>query len=463
MAVTNANVANEITPRGAGVFSRFERLVALRYLRSKRADSFISVIAVFSFIGIALGVATLIIVMSVMNGFRAELLGKILGLNGHILIQGVDGKLTNFDAIAVQARKVPGVTRVAPIIDGEVLASGRLGSTGALIRGMREEDLKTQTVVASTIFDGTSPATMSTGDLRFPPDIRDQKGPAWDAHRAEILTRFQGSNAVIIGGGLADRLGINIGDAIKLTSPNGAQGPFGIVPRSNVYRVVGFFRVGMSEYDSRIVFMPLQEAQAFFNYEGAVSALEVMIDNPDNVTAMRMPMYNVAGPGNMVVDWMQLNSSFFSALMVERNVMFLILTLIILVAALNVISGLIMFVKDKGQDIAILRTMGASSGSILRIFFLAGASIGIVGTILGLILGTAFCANIEAIREFIQTLTGWKLFPDEIYFLSEIPAKMNPHEVITVVIMSLTLSFLATLYPAWRAARLDPVEALRYE
>ncbi|MFZ1988734.1 MAG: ABC transporter permease [Alphaproteobacteria bacterium] len=438
-------------------------MVALRYLRSRRSDSFISIIAGFSFTGIALGVATLIIVMSVMNGFREELLGKILGLNGHMLVQTGAGKLDDYDALAAKVRKVPGVTRVAPITDGEVLATGRGGSGPALVRGLRAEDLKSLTVVSSTLYDNVPLADASSNDLALPPPVDKQKGPAWDAHRQEILSRFEGSNAVIIGEGMASQLGISLGDSIRLTSPNGAQTPFGMVPRSQAYKVVGFFKIGMSEYDSRIIFMPLAEAQDFFNMEDTVSSLEIMVANPDDVKAYRTPILDAVGPPIYVIDWQETNSSFFSALEVERNVMFLILTLIIAVAALNVISGLFMFVKDKGQDIAIMRTMGASSGSILRIFFMAGASIGVFGTLAGFLLGVVFCANIETLREWLSKLTGTTLFDPTIYFLSEIPAKMNPHEVFWIVAIALTLSFLATLFPAWRAARLDPVEALRYE
>ena len=452
-------------PKQRGAFSRFERSVALRYLRSRRSDSFISVFAGFGFTGIALGVATLIIVMSVMNGFRAELLGKILGLNGHMSVQSSFGKLPDYDAIAARIRKLPGVTRVAPILNGEVLASGPGGSAGVLVRGMRAEDLKSLTVVSSTLCDSTNYANDSvfSDDLKLPASCPKQKGPAWDAHRAEILSRFQGGNAVIIGAGMAEQLGLSLGDSIQLLSPNGPQTAFGVVPRVQAYKIVGFFKMGMSEYDSSILFMPLEAAQDFFNFDNNVTALEIMVDNPENVAAFRTPITNAIGVPAIVTDWQQMNSSLFSALEVERNVMFLILTLIIAVAALNVISGLFMFVKDKGQDIAIMRTMGASSGSILRIFFMAGASIGVFGTLAGFILGVVFCANIETLREFLQKITGTTLFDPTIYFLSEIPARMNAHEVFWIVMMSLSLSFLATLFPAWRAARLDPVEALRYE
>jgi lipoprotein-releasing system permease protein len=451
-------------PAPPGAFSRFERMVALRYLRSRRSDSFISIIAGFSFTGIALGVAVLIIVMSVMNGFRAELLGKILGLNGHILVQGANGELANFDALAATVRAVQGVVRVAPIVDGEVLASSRTGNTGALIRGMRREDLKSLTVVSDCLMGGEIESSDTEGAGTSSAVLGGKCKPA-PAQRDRILAKFDGDDAIIIGAGMADHLGLAVGDSIKLTSPNGAQTPFGVTPRSKPYKIVGLFRMGMSEYDGRIAFMPLAEAQAYFNLDtdNSVTALEIMTANPDEVWRLRPEIYEIVGTASRVLSWQDLNSSFFSALQVERNVMFLILTLIILVAALNIVSGLIMFVKDKGQDIAILRTMGASSGAIMRIFFISGASIGVFGTLGGLILGTLFCNNIEALRELLQKLTGATLFDSTIYFLSELPAKMDPHEVVAVVLMALGISFLATLYPAWRAARLDPVEALRYE
>jgi lipoprotein-releasing system permease protein len=413
-------------------FAAFEWMIATRYLRPKRADGYISIISILSLAGIALGVAALIIVMAVMNGFRHELLSRILGLNGHAVVQSYTGDLPNFDAIAAKVRAVPGVVRAAPIIDGQVMASANGVNSGVLVRGMRQADLKSLTMVSSSLSSGA-------------------------------LAHFKGGDEVIIGQRLADKMRLVPGQTITLIAPHGDVTPFGTTPRIKTYRIAGTFNVGMSEYDSTFVFMPLDQAQLFFNQDKTVSGLEVMVRDPDNIKALVAPIGQAAGPYSRVVTWQDMNSSLFGAVEVEKNVMFLILSLIILVAALNIISGLVMLVKDKSADIAILRTMGATRGAIMRIFFIAGASIGVSGTAIGLIVGSVFCANIESIRQALQSLTGTTLFNPEIYFLSRMPAEMDPQEVVAVVVMALALSFLATLYPAWRAARLDPVEALRYE
>ncbi len=413
-------------------FSGFEWMVAGRYLRARRQESFISVISGFSLVGIALGVATLIIVMSVMNGFRAELLGRILGLNGHMIVQSVTGIIPGYDAIVARMRQIPGVTNATPFIEGQVLVDSQGQSLGALVRGLEPDDLKRLTAVSSTI-------------------------------SSQVLAGFGNDDSVILGSRLAERLGIAPGMTVTLVSPNGDITPFGSTPRIKTYRVAGTFKIGMSEYDQTYIFMPLMEAQLFFGLGNAVQGIEVMVTKPDEIAAWRNPVQRAAGPSARVVDWQQMNSSLFGALGVERNVMFLILTLIILVAALNIISGLIMLVKDKGGDIAILRTMGASKGAVMRVFFIAGAFIGTTGTVLGVLIGVVFCANIETIRQFLSRITGTTLFDPTIYFLSQMPAKIDPYDVIAVIAMALSLSFLATLYPSWRAARLDPVEALRYE
>ena len=413
-------------------FSGFEWMVASRYLRAKRQESFISVISGFSLVGIALGVATLIIVMSVMNGFRAELLGRILGLNGHLIVQSLTGNIPDYDALAARLRMIPGVTSAAPLIEGQVLVNTEAASFDGLVRGLETEDLKRLTTVSSTFSPGA-------------------------------LEGFDDGDSVILGARLAERLGLVPGMMVTLVAPRGAVTPFGTTPRIKAYRVSGTFRVGMSEYDQTYVFMPLKEAQLFFGLDQAVQGIEIMVAAPDQIQAWRTPVAQAAGPNARLIDWQQLNSPLFGALTVERNVMFLILTLIILVAALNIISGLIMLVKDKGGDIAILRTMGATQGAVMRVFFIAGAAIGTIGTISGVLIGIVFCANIESIRQFLSRITGTTLFDPTIYFLSQMPAKIDPYDVVSVVLMALTLSFLATLYPSWRAARLDPVEALRYE
>lgn len=413
------------------IFNSFERMVAFRYLRARRKEGFISVIAGFSLAGIGLGVATLIVVMAVMNGFRHELLGRILGINGHIGVYGAGAPLAGFDPLAESIRKLPGVTRVIPTAEGQVFATSAGGGTGAIVRGVRAQDLLTRPI--------------------FQKKYRGNPGD------------FAGDDAVVIGKRLAEKLGVRIGDSISLISPKGNATAFGTVPRMRGYRVVGTFDVGMFEYDSGFVFMPLEAAQTYFRLPDAVTQIEVFLENPDMVPEVRKAIWDLAGNSATVYDWQQANANFFNAIQVERNVMFLILTLIILVAAFNIISSLIMLVKDKGRDIAILRTMGATRGMILRIFFLAGASVGVVGTVAGTLLGVWFATNIENIRQFIQSIIGRELFAAEIYFLTQLPARVEVREVVTVVLMALGLSFAATIYPAWRAAKLDPVEALRYE
>ncbi len=414
------------------MFSAFEWMMALRYLRARRQEGFISVIAWFSLLGIMLGVATLIIVMSVMNGFRQELLTRILGVNGHLSVYSDSSTLTNYDALALRVEKIDGVVKVTPMIEGQVMASANGQAKGAIVRGLRQADVMQRSILAENIQQG------SIGDLT-------------------------GKNAVMLGTRMARNLGLRIGDKITLISPKGNVTAFGTVPRMKAYKVAAIFNVGMHEYDSSFIFMPLAAAQTYFKLKGAVNYLDVIIKDPDRAPSMARDVWIELGNKGRVYDWQRTNSSFFNAIQVERNVMFLILTLIIVVAAFNIISSLIMLVKDKGRDIAILRTMGATRGMIMRVFLISGASVGIIGTLAGFGLGLAFAENIETIRQWLQGLTGTDLFAAEIYFLSRLPAVVDPTEVTAIVLMGLGLSFLATIYPSWRAARLDPVEALRYE
>ena len=413
------------------IFGAFERMVAFRYLRARRQEGFVSVIAIFSLLGIALGVATLIIVMSVMNGFRADLLGRILGLNGDLGVYALSGGLPDFDAAVQKVQAVPGVIRVTPLVEGQVMATSEAGAAGALVRGIRPDDLRSLPLLASHIVQGS-------------------------------LADF-GDDGVAVGDRLARRLGVTVGSPITVISPQGTATAFGTMPRVKTYQVVALFNVGMFEYDNSFIYAPLAAAQLFFRLPDEVSSLEVFVDDPDRMREERRLISTTLGGQVRIVDWQQANSSLFNAVEIERNVMFLILTLIIVVAAFNIISSMIMMVKDKGRDIAILRTMGASRAMILRIFVLSGASIGIIGTIAGFILGVVFTNNIEAIRQGLQKIIGTDLFAAEIYFFTRIPARIDTSEVAAVVIMALALSFLATIYPSWRAARLDPVEALRYE
>jgi len=412
-------------------FDTFERMVAFRYLRARRQEGFISVIAIFSLLGIMLGVATLIIVMSVMNGFRVELLGRIIGINGHLSVYAPQGRLTDYDALAERVRQVPGVVAVHPMIEELVLTSANGRSTGTPVRGMSEQDVAAEALLAHHIVAGS-------------------------------LDQFT-DDQVMLGDKLAFKLGVRVGDAVTLLSPNGQATAFGTVPRVKTYRVGALFDVGMYEYDSNFIFMPLAAAQTYFQLPGAVTTLQVFIGDPDRAPDVAAAVQQQLGPGYRVYDWEQTNSAYFGAVQVERNVMFIILSLIIVVAAFNIISSMIMLVKDKTRDIAILRTMGATRGMVLRIFMLSGASIGVVGTLLGFVLGIAFTTHIEQIRELVQDVLHVNVFNAEIYFLTQIPARIDWNEVVTVIAMAFGLSFLATLYPSWRAARLDPVEALRYE
>jgi lipoprotein-releasing system permease protein len=447
------------SPATPGPFSRFEWLLAERYLRARRKEAFISVISWLTLIGVALGVATLIVVMSVMSGFREELLTKILGLNGHFTAYPIDARFADYDETALRLEEVDGVLYAIPYVEGQALASGQQESTGVIVRGIEARSIDKLTL-------------LKQGNLLG----------GWD--------QWDDGQGVAIGQRLAEKLGLTIGDPITIITPNGANTPFGKTPQLRTFPVNVIFSLGMVEFDSLYVYMPMRAAQSYFRmfedvlrpgmaepgpdatdeeidaaYERQyqATAVEVFIADPDAVGAMRQRLQTEIDRPLILYDWQQRNETFFSALQVERVVMFTILSMIILVAAFNIISSLVMLVKDKASDIAILRTMGATRGAIMRVFSMTGFAIGLAGTVLGLILGLIVASNAETLRAFISNLTNVPIFPPEVFFLSSLPSRINPTEVTVVAVLALTLSFLATLYPAWRAAQYDPVEALRYE
>ncbi|HEY7900852.1 MAG TPA: lipoprotein-releasing ABC transporter permease subunit [Caulobacteraceae bacterium] len=422
--------------RPARPFSAWERSIAFRYLLTRKRNGGVALISMISFSAIALAVAALIITMSIMNGFRSELSAKILGFNGHAYVVVPPMSPQQLGVVVQRLREVPHVVQAFPVVESEALVQGPDSAAGAVVRGLRPEDLARLPIIAKNIKHG-SIARFGQGE--------------------------EGGDSVLVGAKLADNLGASVDGQISLISPTGAATVMGATPTRKAYTVAGIFSVGMSEYDQTFIYMPLTQAQLFFGRDQSVDFIEINLDDPDLAPDLRDAFATAAGPGAVVSDWTQKNRAYFTALAVERNAMRMIFMFIVALAALNIISGLVMLVKNKGRDIAILRTMGAGQGAVLRIFFMTGAAIGVVGTLTGLAIGLAFCLNIEAIQSFIEWVSGVQVFNADIYFLSHVPAKVDWAEVALVVAWSLGASFLFTLLPAWRASRLDPVEALRFE
>ncbi len=429
------------TPAATPPFSFFEWMVARRYLGATRSGKGVSLISIIAFGGIMLAVAVLIIVMSVMQGFRTKLLDQLLGVNGHIFVQG-DGAIADYEAVIEKLRSAPGVTEAIPLIQAPVYASAN-NETGIMMRAVRKDDL-----MAINYVTGVDP---ETGRSHVVAGSFDNWGVGKN-----------GGNEIAIGNRIAWQLGVGPGDKVTLISGRGADTPFGPTLQKKTYVVGAIFEVGNSEYDGFIGFMPLEQAQIFFGFGKAVQQIEVKVADPERVKTYK-PALQAIVPDFELRDWQQQNQGYFNALQTERSVMRLILLLIVAVAALNIITGLIMLVKDKTRDIAVLRTMGATQGSIMRIFFLSGSLIGVIGTIAGAVAGALFVWNIDAIETFLSMIFNTDLFPSDVYYFNAIPAKMQWREVGLIVGWSLFMSFVATIYPAWRAARLDPVEALRYE
>ncbi|WP_042995569.1 lipoprotein-releasing ABC transporter permease subunit [Bartonella quintana] len=414
-------------------FSSYEWMIAFRYMIPNKKHVVASVISIISLIGIMLGVFALVVVMAVMNGFRTELLNRILGMNGHLIVQTINSGFSDYKTLIPSLESVDGVKFALPVIEGQALVQGDLqGGAGALVRGMRKQDLEKLKTVSQNIKLGS-------------------------------LAQFDKEEGVVIGSGLAEKLRLTVGSDLRIITPDGDATPFGVTPRVKAYKVTAIFEVGMSEYDSIFVFMPLYEAQMFFNLGDKVQSLELFLNDPDAVDQIKPIVEKAIDQQVYLIDWRTRNQAFFSALQIERNVMFFILSLIVLVAALNIVSGLIMLVKDKSHDIAILRTMGAQKSTILRIFIVTGMMIGLVGTVLGLIFGVIATVNINHIQDFVSWLFNVDVFNPQLYFLTKLPAQLDWRQTVMVAGMALFLSFLAALIPAWRAAKLDPVQALRYE
>jgi lipoprotein-releasing system permease protein len=415
------------------ILNRYERTVARRYLLPGKGEGFIFLVASISLLAVALGVAALIIVMSVMNGFRGELFDKIVGLNGHAIIQGYDGRLTDWQQVADQTRKLPGVTSALPLIEQPLMASANGRVEGVLVRGMRLEDIRKNPVINDHVISGN------------------------------LASITPGSNRVAIGSRLAQTLGAYPGSEISLISPEGRSTVVGTVPRIVSYTVGAVFEVGVYDYDKAFVVMPMQDAQTLLLMGDEVGMIEVQTTDPDRVRQILAPIEPTLRNKAVIADWQQMNSALFEALEIERVAMFVVLSLIVVVAVFNILSSLIMLVRAKTRDIAILRTMGASRRGMMKIFVTVGVTIGSLGIVLGLILGSIFLFFRQGVVNVIQLITGQNLWDPSIRVLTNLPSKTDPFEVTAIVCIALILSFLATLYPAWKAASTDPVQVLRYE
>ncbi len=423
--------------RPAGPFSAWEFELALRYLRARRKEGGIALIAIISYVAIALAVMALIIVMSIMAGFRNELLDRMLSFNGHMYVQGQVLVDPDREAAVARIAAVPGITSVSPLTENQALVRAAGQTTGAVVRGIRPQDLDSM----SYVFDSLTPEA-----------------------RAAFGQGAYGGDNILIGKALAESMGLRVGDPISLYSPSGADSAFGnLGGLEKTYRIGGVFTSGTADFDRAFIFMPLEQAQLFFGKEGVWDVIELKVEEPDRVGELTQAVRTASGRSAIVSDWRDRLAAFWGALKVERVAMSIILGLVVAIAALNIISGIVMLVKNKTRDIAILRTVGASQSSMLRIFFIAGAAIGVAGTITGLVLGLVFCLNIGAIQHFLEWVLGVQLFNADVYMLDSIPAEVDAMDVVWVTLWSVFMSCVASLLPSWRAAKMDPVEALRYE